>query len=82
MFKRKTKTPNAPAPRAMDEIQKEYQSVSAQASNAQYQAFVFARTLRRLNQRMLELNEEAAGRQALDKQVADELAKQKDPSNG
>lgn len=69
-FKRKKdKFPKPSGPRAMKEIQSEYQQASAQAANAQYQVFVHGKSLNLINQRLLELNQEADVRQKLDASV-------------
>lgn len=54
-------------PRTMEEINKEYAKVSADASQAQYQVFIYTQHLAQLNQRMQSLNQEHTARQALEK---------------
>ncbi len=61
-----SKAPAASEPRAMAEIQKEYQQVALNAGQAQYQAFVHGEEAKNLNKRLLSLNQEAGARQALD----------------
>ena len=69
----------APEPRAIAEIQKEYQQVALNAGAAQYQAMIHGEEVKNRNKRLLQLNQEAAQRQALDKQAAD--AQQKEKTN-
>jgi hypothetical protein len=67
-FKNKqSKKEVAPAPRSMEEINKDYAAVSAQASQTQYQVYVYTESLAQLNRQMRSLNEEANARQTLDK---------------
>ena len=63
---KKAKSVKAPEPRALEELQKEYQSLSAQAANAQYLVFVHSKQLDQINQRLLEVNQEADARNKLD----------------
>jgi hypothetical protein len=54
-------------PRQIADIQKEYQELSAQAANAQYLVFVKTKELEQVNERMLQVNQEASIRIELDK---------------
>lgn len=56
------------APRKLEEIQAEYGQTASRAGQAQYQVFVFEAELQQLNNRMVELNQEASERAALDKE--------------
>lgn len=67
MFK-KTKIPNPPAPRSMDDIQKAYSEALSRAAQAQYLVFVHSRDLEQINEQLLSINQEAAARQKLDKE--------------
>jgi len=62
-------------PRAMDEIKKDYQELSAQVANAQYTAFIKAKEVEQLNLRLLSLNQEASERTKLDSQEVSKKAK-------
>lgn len=57
---------NSP-PRAMTEIQQEYQELVFKAGQAQYQLYVIERDLAQTNFRLREVNVEAAARNELDK---------------
>lgn len=72
LFKKKA---NPEAPRPFDEIEKEYQQLSAQAANAQYKIFVHTEELKQVNKRLMQVNQEAGERQQLDQAVKEELAK-------
>lgn len=56
-------------PRTIPEIQKVYNEVSAKAGQAQYQLYVFNKELEQLNSNLMSLNQEAAARLALDKEI-------------
>lgn len=58
----------APTPRQMDEIQKEYGELRARAGELQYTLFVYEADLANINDRLRYLNNEAAARQQLIKQ--------------
>ena len=64
------------APRSMQELEKEFQSLSAQAANAQYKVYIHGEELKELNKRLVQVNQEAAERSKLDAAVKTELAKQ------
>jgi len=66
LLKKLGKTQEAPPPRAMEEIQAEYNRLSGQAGQNQYQAYVLGKDLERINQRLVEVNQEAAFRNKLD----------------
>ena len=67
LLKKLSKTAQeAPPPRAMEEIQAEYNRLSGQAGQNQYQAYVLSKDLERINQRLVEINQEAAYRNKLD----------------
>lgn len=72
LFKKKI---NPTAPREFSEIEKEFQSLSAQAANTQYTIFVHTKELQRINERLLEVNTEASERRKLDAEVKAELDK-------
>lgn len=78
--KKKLSQLNQKAPRELPEIQQEYQQLLTQAANAQYLVFVHGREVDRLNQRMLEVNQEAALRNKLDAETkaAEEAKKAKE----
>lgn len=63
-------------PRPFNEIEREFQQVSAQAANAQYKVYVHKKELEQLNKRLVEINAEAGNRQKLDADTKAELAKQ------
>lgn len=66
----------APQPRSIDEITREYNSVAATAGACQYHAMVLGEDLKRLNEQLRSLNQEAAARNELDaksKQSAPEV---------
>lgn len=63
-------------PRSIDELKKAYQALAAQAATCQYTVYVNDRELLNINEQMRLVNIEASERQALDKSVADEKAKQ------
>lgn len=52
--------------RSMEEIGKEYARLKSQVADAQYQVFVYAKEVKRLNLEMEKLNVEANDRQKLD----------------
>jgi len=83
LFKKKI---NPTAPRAFKEIEQEYQMLSAQAANAQYKVFVHSEELKKINKRLMEVNQEAAERQKLDELAQAEAAKaetpKEEPKNG
>jgi len=58
-------------PRQEADIRKEYADVSLAAGQVQYQLYVYKSELARLNAKLLELNQEGAARQQLDKAAAD-----------
>lgn len=69
-FKKLKKKLEAPAPRQLDEIQREYSDISAKAGNAQYLTYIYQNDLQYYNQRMRELNHEADLRKKLNAEVA------------
>jgi hypothetical protein len=69
--KRQAKALPPPVPRVEDEIRKEYADVAFAAGQAQYQVYVYTEELSRINQRLLEINQEAAARQKLNKDEAE-----------
>ena len=73
MKKLLNKLKKTPAPRPFEEIQAEYQQLSARAANSQYQAYVYSQDLEAVNKRLVEINHEAKARQDLDAQVKKEL---------
>ena len=68
-LKKKTKIANPanpPAPRTTEDLTKEYFELRARAGETQYQMYVLESELNRLNNRMREVNHEAADRKKLD----------------
>jgi len=63
-LKRKSKEP-----RSMDEIKQVYAQLSQQAGQAQYLIHIHAKELKRLNDDLESVNNEAAARQELDRQA-------------
>lgn len=63
---RQVSLPAPQPPRAVADIQVEYQTTALQAGQAQYQAFVYSEDLKSLNKKLLALNREAAERNKLD----------------
>lgn len=53
-------------PRTLAEITTEYNQLVSRAGGLQYQTFVYADELRQVNDRLVEINHEAAARQQLD----------------
>lgn len=66
--KKQVKLPKVevPSPRKLEEIQAEYNQLSARAGQNQYQSYVLAEDLKSLNRRLVEVNQEAAERNKLD----------------
>ncbi len=64
--KKKVKLPQAPEPRELKVIQDEYNQLSLRAGQNQYQTFVLGQDLNQINQRLVEVNQEAAHRNKLD----------------
>lgn len=70
---RKVSLPPPPKPpRAFAEIEAEFNSILSQAASSQYQAFVHAKTLEQLNNKLLELSQEGAKRKELDAKEKEE----------
>lgn len=67
--KAKVSLPKEQAPRAIEEITKEYTDVAGRLGQSEYQAFVFTKETSLLKDRMLALNNEAARRNAIDQQA-------------
>lgn len=65
-FLKRKKQANVPEPRELVDIRAEYNELSARAANAQYLVFVHSKDLEQTNHRLIEVNQEAAARQALD----------------
>jgi len=57
-------------PRSEADIRKEYTEVALAAGQAQYQVYVYQRELDKLNLQLLNLNNEGAERQKLDRAAA------------
>lgn len=74
-FKKK-KVPDAPVPRQLEEITAEYNQLRTKAADSNYQVYVHTRALEDFNQRMLELNQEGAARNDLNRLRAQEEAKE------
>ncbi len=73
--KAKKQAEAAPVPRKIDEIQAQYNEVAQRAGQAQYQVYVLEKDLELLNRKLLDINQEAAARNRLDKEAAAEAAK-------
>lgn len=56
-------------PRNLEAIQADYQQTALQAGQSQYQVFVHSEDLKSLNQKLLNLNREAAERNRLDQEA-------------
>lgn len=69
--KKKDKFPTATGPRPLETIKQEYGALRAQAGDIQYQQYIHAEDLRRVNERLLKVNQEAQERMSLDKQLAE-----------
>lgn len=67
-FGRKKTSLKQAAPRAMDTINKEYSEALGKVGQTQYLVYVYTKELEQANSKLLSLNQEAAARQALDKQ--------------
>jgi hypothetical protein len=75
-FKRKKeKFPTSSAPRQIEEINKEYSELIAKAGQTQYLVTVYSNELKDLNAKLLKVNQEAAARNALEKQAKAEEVK-------
>jgi hypothetical protein len=66
MFKKK-KVPNPQAPRSLDDINQEYRELLVKVATAQYLVYIKNAEIEQLNRRLLEINQEGAARQELDK---------------
>lgn len=80
LFKKK-KVPDAKVPRQLEDITAEYNQLRAKAADSNYQVYVHARAVEEFNQRMLELNQEGAARNDLNRQRAQEEAKEQEKEN-
>ncbi len=78
LLNRFKKAPKPQPPRELSDIQKEYQQLSTQAGQNQYQAYVLSKDLERINQRLVEINQEAASRNTLN---AEAKAKEADAAS-
>lgn len=67
-------------PRALPDIQAEYQQTALQAGQTQYQAFVHSEDLNSLNKKLLDLNREAAERNRLDQEAAKKEGSNEQPA--
>lgn len=74
--KRQKQVQVAPEPRSLEDIKKEHSELQVKVANAQYLSFVYSKETESLNQRLLEVNQEAGVRQALDKKASEAKAKQ------
>ncbi len=72
----KIKPAKKPEPRALDEIQREYQELCNKAGQLQYQSVVIAKELEDINEQLFAINYEAADRNKLDKAAAEETKAQ------
>lgn len=68
--KKKEKFPTLQVPRLRPEITQEFEKLATQAGSTQYLIVVKEQELKQLNQRLFELNNEAAAREKLDKEAA------------
>lgn len=68
-------------PRALEEIQKEYQTICFNAGQVQYQLSVYNQELDTLNKRLFNINNEAAARNKLEADKK-ELTAAGVPTNG
>lgn len=68
-------------PREMKEIQTEYGQLVNQAGQTQYQSYVLDQELKRLNNELVRVNQEAAARQELDRKVTLEEATVQEAKN-
>lgn len=66
--------PTASTPRTFDEIKKEFVDLRAQAGELQYQVALGKRNLEMINNRLVQVHNEANEREKLDKAVAAEKA--------
>lgn len=66
-FLKRKKQAQAPEPRSMDEINKEYNDLILRAAKAQYLVYVHTIDLDQVNKRQLQVNQEAQVRMDLDK---------------
>lgn len=74
--KRQKQVQTAPEPRSLEDIKKEHSELQVKVANAQYLSFIYGRETESLNQRLLEVNQEAGIRQSLDKKASEAKAKQ------
>ncbi len=72
--KNKPKAIPAPEPRAAAELRAEFGKLSNEAGQCQYQALVFTKRLEQLNAQMMRVSQEAAQRDALDREEAAKAA--------
>lgn len=63
-------------PRSLEEITKAYSELCCRVGQAQYQVHVHQEDVKRLNEQLVQINNEAAARQKLDKE-----AKEKEVQN-
>jgi hypothetical protein len=66
-FLKRKKQAQAPEPRSMDEINKEYSELTVKAAKAQYLVYVHTLDLEHINKRQLYVNQEAQARMEIDK---------------
>lgn len=74
--RKKDKFPKAQAPRELKDIQAEYNNLSLKAGQNQYQVYVLKQDLEYMNRQLVNINQEAAERQKLDKAAAELKAKE------
>jgi len=77
---KKAKQSAQPIPRAFDEIKQAYNELAGKTGQLQYQKYVIERELEQLNQQLINVNNEAAARQNLDKEAAAKTASQPETS--
>lgn len=68
MSGKSAKTKKLSVPRDMQAIQSEYQTLCYNAGQAQYQVLIHSKELARINDRIAQVNNEAAARLQLNKQ--------------
>lgn len=67
-------------PRELEDIRKEYNELSLRAANAQYLVFVHSKDLEQVNNRLIQVNQEAGARQALDTEKSKASGESVNPS--
>lgn len=73
--RKKDKFSKATSPRDFDAIKQEYSDLRAKAGELQYQVFLGERNLKAINDRLMQVHQEANEREKLDKEVAAQTEK-------